>query len=76
MADHTDKFFRNIPGPYYNDHSCIDCDLCRELAPALFRRDDDEGKTFVWRQPVGAEEIKLAEEARSACPTDSIGNDG
>ena len=76
MADPTDKFFRNLPGPYYNDNTCIDCDLCREMAPMLFRRDDDEGKTYVWHQPVGADEISLAEEARAACPTDSIGNDG
>jgi ferredoxin len=76
MADPTDKFLRNVPGAYYNDNTCIDCDLCREMAPAIFRRDDDEGKTYVWHQPASDEEICLAEEARVACPTDSIGNDG
>ncbi len=32
--------------------------------------------TYVYRQPVTAEETALAEEARQSCPTDSIGNDG
>jgi ferredoxin len=76
MADPSDKFFRNVPGAYYNDTSCIDCDLCREMAPGIFRRDEEEPYTFVWHQPVSEEEIHLAEEARAACPTESIGNDG
>jgi ferredoxin len=76
MADPTNKFFRNVPGSYYNDTSCIDCDLCRELAPAIFRRDDDEGATYVWKQPATPDEIMMAEEARAACPTETIGNDG
>ncbi|MFN0125639.1 MAG: ferredoxin [Verrucomicrobiales bacterium] len=59
-----------------NDTSCIDCDICRETAPEFFRRDDDEGATYVWRQPGTPGEIALAEEALLACPTDSIGNDG
>jgi ferredoxin len=76
MADPTDKHHLNAPGPYYNDTTCIDCDLCREMAPSIFRRDDADGLTYVWRQPVTSDEIALAEEARTACPTETIGNDG
>ncbi len=76
MADRDDKHPLNVSGSYYNDCSCIDCDLCRETAPALFRRDDASGTTLVYRQPVTPEEIALAEEARIGCPTESIGNDG
>lgn len=76
MADSTEKHFLNVPGRYYNDSTCIDCDLCREMAPAIFRRSDDDGATYVWRQPETGTEIALAEEARLACPTESIGNDG
>lgn len=76
MADRTDKNPLNVPGSYYNDLSCIDCDLCREIAPQFFTRDDDEGLSYVWKQPVTPEEIAAAEEARQGCPTETIGDDG
>ena len=76
MADHTQKFPENVPGPYYVDDTCIDCDMCRSDAPKFFIRQDDGGHTYVYRQPVTADEIAEAEAARLACPTESIGNDG
>lgn len=76
MADNTDKNPLNASGKYYNDNTCIDCDLCREIAPAFFIRDDNEGLTYVHRQPQTPTEIALAEEALNSCPTESIGNDG
>ena len=76
MADKTDKNPLNVPGRYYNDLSCIDCDLCRETAPQFFTRDDDEGLSYVWKQPVTVEEVAAAEEALFGCPTITIGNDG
>lgn len=76
MADPTDKNPPSTAGPYYNDSTCIDCDLCREIAPALFRRNDDLGMSYVWRQPETPEELNLAEEALTSCPTESIGRDG
>jgi len=76
MADRTDKNPLNVPGKYYNDLSCIDCDLCQEIAPQVFTRDDDEGLSYVWKQPVTPEEITAAEDARRSCPTETIGDDG
>ena len=76
MADKTIRLPQNVPGRYYVDESCIDCDMCRETAPQFFKRDDEIGMSFVYRQPVTAEELTLAEEAKKSCPTDSIGNDG
>ncbi|MES2660213.1 MAG: ferredoxin [Verrucomicrobiota bacterium] len=76
MADRTDKNSLNAPGKYYNDLSCIDCDLCREIAPQFFTHDDDEGLSYVWKQPVTPGEIAAAEEARQSCPTETIGDDG
>ncbi len=58
------------------DNSCVDCDLCRNIAPDIFKRNDEGGYTYVQRQPITAAEIELAEEARASCPTESIGNDG
>lgn len=58
------------------DSSCIDCDLCRETAPASFRRNDDIGLSIVFHQPITAEEVAQAREALESCPTESIGDDG
>ena len=38
MADPNDKVPGQTPGRYYVDTQCIDCDLCRETAPANFTR--------------------------------------
>jgi ferredoxin len=76
MANRNEKNQGNAPGPFYVDSSCIDCDLCRESAPATFRRNEDIGFSIVFRQPVTAEEIQQATEAMNGCPTESIGNDG
>lgn len=75
MADKNIRLPQNVPGPYYVDETCIDCDMCRETAPQFFKRDNEIGMSFVYRQPATAEERALAEEAKQ-CPTDSIGNDG
>lgn len=60
------------PFRYFTDDSCIDCDLCRETAPEVFRRDDDEGVSVVWNQPSTPKQLRLAEEARGNCPTETI----
>lgn len=76
MADKEDKNPLNVAGKFYNDLSCIDCDLCREIAPSNFTRDDDEGLSYVYKQPETEEEKALATEALEACPTETIGCDG
>jgi ferredoxin len=76
MANRNDRSPGNVPGPYYVDSSCIDCDQCRALAPEVFARNDDTGLGFVRRQPGSKDDIALAEEALMACATESIGNDG
>ena len=76
MPNRNDKSPENVPGPYYVDSTCIDCDLCRNAAPQFLKRQDDGGYTYVYRQPATDEEFAQAEQARLGCPTDSIGNDG
>ena len=76
MADKSDKWEENVPGPFYVDQQCIDCDLCRETAPDFFTRNDDGGYSFVYRQPKTQEDIDLCMEALESCPVDAIGNDG
>ena len=76
MADKNNKPSENVLGAFYVDNTCIDCDLCRQIAPRSFKRNDEGGYSYVWKQPTTPEEIAEAEEARKSCPTDTIGNDG
>ena len=32
----------NVPGDFYVDSSCIDCDLCRQIAPEVFAAAGDQ----------------------------------
>jgi ferredoxin len=75
MANLTECLPENIPGRYYVDASCIDCDQCRVMAPAFFARTAESGLSFVCQQPTTAEEIALVEEIIASCATSSIGND-
>ena len=76
MADPDDKLPDQAPGKYYVDSSCIDCDVCRTTAPNNFEANEDEGYTFVVKQPEGDEEEAQCEEALESCPVESIGDDG
>lgn len=75
MPDILDRLPQNVPGRFYVDSTCTDCDLCRSHAPDHFRRDDDIGQSFVFRQPETPDEIALCREALEGCPTESIGED-
>ena len=76
MADREDKNAENITGKFYVDSQCIDCDLCRETAPNNFRRSDDEGYSYVFKQPENDEEEAQCREAMEGCPVEAIGDDG
>jgi ferredoxin len=76
MADAANKYPENVDGKFYVDDQCIDCDLCRETAPANFRRNDDGGHSYVYKQPESPEEEALCKEAMEGCPVEAIGSDG
>lgn len=76
MADPTDKVERNIAGMYYVDASCIDCDVCREIAPDNIRANEDEGYSYVFKQPENDDEEGLLRQAMEECPVEAIGDDG
>lgn len=76
MATLTQRLPYNVPGLFYVDDTCTDCDLCRTLMPAGFMRNDETGYSFVHRQPQTEQEMDEAREALSSCPTESIGDDG
>jgi ferredoxin len=76
MADKANKYPENVTGKFYVDDQCIDCDLCRETAPANFKRNDDGGHSFLYKQPENPDEEKLCKEAMEGCPVEAIGSDG
>ena len=76
MADVANKYPENIVGNFFVDDQCIDCDLCRETAPANFTRNDDGGHSYVYKQPEAQEDIDKCMEALEGCPVEAIGHDG
>jgi ferredoxin len=76
MADAANKYPENVDGKFYVDEQCIDCDLCRETAPANFKRNDDGGHSFVYKQPESPEEEAVCKEAMEGCPVEAIGDNG
>ena len=76
MADPKDRLAENVPGLWYVDSQCIDCDVCRVTAPGNFQRSDERGYSYVFRQPESAEESAQCQEAMDSCPVEAIGNDG
>jgi len=64
----------NAPGPFFVDDTCIDCDTCRQIAPATFGRLDARGLSYVAHQPRSPADRRLASMALVACPTASIGS--
>ena len=75
MAFVKDKLPDNVPGKYYVDRQCIDCDVCRDTSPANFARNDENGYSYVYKQPSNPEEEALCDEALNACPVEAIGDD-
>lgn len=75
MAFVSDKLPDNVPGRFYVDRQCIDCDVCRDTSPENFTRNDENAYSFVQKQPITQEEIDLCNEAMMACPVEAIGDD-
>jgi ferredoxin len=76
MADPLQKVPENVPGRFYVDETCIDCELCREKAPAHFTRQDRGRYSFVFRQPRDGDEEAACRAALDECPVEAIGDDG
>jgi glyoxylase-like metal-dependent hydrolase (beta-lactamase superfamily II)/ferredoxin len=71
MAQISKRLSENVAGEFFVDESCIDCDACRQIAPASFR--DHGGQSSVYKQPQNPGEQHRAFMALVACPTASIG---
>src|SRR6476659_2226263 len=71
MAQLALKLADNVDGDFFVDSTCIDCDACRQIAPAVFHDSGDQSTVF--HQPETDEELLAAQKALISCPTASIG---
>src|SRR5262249_12101338 len=65
------RLSENVPGDFFVDSTCIDCDLCRQIAPETFTDIGDQ--SAVHHQPETSTEEFAALKALVTCPTASIG---
>ncbi|MFO0701960.1 MAG: MBL fold metallo-hydrolase [Nitrospira sp.] len=73
MADRNKRLDSNVSGNFFVDATCINCDTCRQLAPASF---EEIGRySAVSHQPVNGSEIHQAHQALLACPVGAIGTE-
>lgn len=82
MAQAGNKHALNIAGPWYCTNSddatgegCIACSVCNTGAPDFFVADEN-GYSYVYKQPTTPDEIALCQEQLEACPVTSIGTNG
>jgi len=73
MADEQKRLDSNVAGNFFVDATCINCDTCRQLAPASF----EEVGSFsaVTRQPTDHVPVQQAYQALLACPVGAIGTE-
>src|SRR5437879_6332987 len=74
MANPKKRVPENVPGDFFVDSTCIDCDTCRQVAPQLFGEGDEFA--FVHHQPSTTADRREALRALVCCPTGSIGSMG
>ena len=74
MANPKKRVPENVPGDFFVDSTCINCDACRQTAPAVFG--EAAATSYVKAQPIASADRRQALRALLACPTGSIGNLG
>ncbi|MDR2720700.1 MAG: ferredoxin [Puniceicoccales bacterium] len=60
---------------HVDSEKCIDCDLCRDIAPDFFARDDN-GYSKIIKQPISEDEVEACIEAMDSCPVSAIVDNG
>ncbi|MCA8961707.1 MAG: ferredoxin [Planctomycetes bacterium] len=74
MADPQNRVSRNVAGEWFVDVDCIDCDLCRTTAPENFAANEDDGYSYVSKQPTSESEVEACRQAMAECPVEAIGH--
>ena len=74
MANIKKSVPENVPGDFFVDSTCIDCDTCRQVAPRVFG--EAAATAYVHHQPGDNVDRDSALRALVCCPTGSIGTSG
>ncbi len=74
MANFVKRVPESVPGDFFVDSTCIDCDACRQIAPAVFAEAAET--SYVHQQPQNPADRRQALYALLSCPTGSIGCEG
>ena len=61
MANTKKRVSENVPGDFFVDATCINCDACRQIAPAVFGEAAET--SFVKVQPFSSAERRQALQA-------------
>ena len=69
MANAAKRLPTNVPGNFFVDSTCINCDTCRQLAPTTFL--EEEEYSSVYHQPEPGREELESYQALLACPVGS-----
>jgi len=73
MAEYEKRYKENVPGKYFVDDACIQCDECALAAPHNFALANETGYSYVLKQPENAFEEQQCVAAKEACPVEAIG---
>lgn len=76
MLDRNVRLPENVAGRFYVNRKCVDCEVCRDIAPDNFKRISARRYVVVFKQPVNVEQESLCREALDCCPVDAIRDDG
>jgi len=79
MAELQHRFEKGVGAPkgigeFFVAEQCIDCDLCRQMAPDIFKRKFTGvgGISYVERQPKTDLDMRKTIDALDACPVGAI----
>lgn len=68
MAKPPTKYVKNAPGKWFVVDTCYACLACVDIAPQVFRLDDDNGGyAYVHKQPETPEDEADCRAAQKAC---------
>lgn len=76
MPDRNARLPENTAGRFYVDGRCVDCEVCRDIAPGNFQRVAAKRYVIVYRQPENTEQESLCREALECCPVEAIRDNG
>ena len=74
MADTNERHPLNVLGAWFVDEACISCDVCTDIAPDIFGRDDNGASYVKFQGQDSPDQVDMFREAVEDCPVEAIGD--